>query len=961
MTEIQVSEGLGNPELKLVDSVATAQEFLRWLGQSRPLNAVSIDLETGEYPGRDKKGALSPWHGKIRLAQVGDSHTGWAIPWERWAGVFYQGMDHYEGPIIAHNIAFEAKWLAVNSDYLLPWDKAHDTMIMSQVIQPDSPTHALKSLTSRLIDPRASALQTFLDETMVKNGWTWGTIPTDFPIYWQYGALDTVITTRLFLDHFYKHVRPGAQLNRPYELEMANRRICTQMEINGARVDLEYSSRKYDELVSYTEKAKTMAMSRYGYNIGSPSQLARAIENLGGEITKRTRGGAPSVDKEQLDLLLRDGNKDVREIAQLVINVRKADKLASSYFLNFQKDAIDGILHPEIRTLEARTGRMSITNPALQTLPSGDPLVRRAFLPRTEDERIVSSDLDQVEFRLTANFSQDRALIDLFHEADRTGGDVFTSIMRQVYKDDTLQKSDPRRKLIKGCVPLTSTILTKRGWLTHAEVQEGDETIGYNLESGKSEWTKILGVHVFEDSDIYRLSNEHKSFYCTDDHRWVADNGRSGARASAPKIIHANQFIGGERRLILAAQAEDGTLPVSATEAALLGWVLGDGSIKRSEFTGGPSQGGGSRVGCQVRIFQTKPKGIETISALLVDVKHSLHVNQSTGQHVWTIDPDYARDLLQRAGIHTKTEFDPWKLSAGLTAEARDAMVEALDEADGKNKTPQRTRQKIDVSIVQATDSPVKELVVALGFLTGNYATETTYEPTEGGWAKKPYSVVRYGKGSMTNQRASLEYVETGSVWCVTTELGTWTMRQEHNKVPVLTGNTVYGKLYGAGVAKMAQTSKVSEEDMQMVVTAFDNTYPGIKKFQRQVEREGQERLDRTGTAYVETETGRMLPAEPDRLYALTNYKIQGTAAELFKHNLIKLDAAGLTEHMVVPVHDEIVLSMPQDMIRDAAPIIQESMTTSEGWEVPLTAGVDFENSRGEFFKTWGQIYEEDD
>lgn len=618
-TGIQVSEGLGNPDLKLVDSVQSAGEFLTWLSQSRPLDAVSIDLETGEKPGRDKKGALSPWHGNIRLAQVGDGQTGWAIPWDEWAGVFYQGMDHYQGPVIAHNIAFESKWLAVNSRYKLPWAKAHDTMIMSQVIQPDSNTHALKALTSRLIDPRASALQSMLDETMVKNGWTWGTIPTNFAIYWQYGALDTVITTRLFLDHFYQHVKPGTQLNRPYELEMANRRICTQMEINGARVDLDYSAQKYQQLVDYTEEAKRMAMAQYGYNIGSPSQLARAIENLGGEIIKRTRGGSPSVDKETLDYLKINGNKDVQQLAQLVINVRKADKLASSYFLNFQKDAIDGILHPEIRTLEARTGRMSITNPALQTLPSNDPLVRRAFLPRNEDERIVSSDLDQVEFRLTANFSKDQALIDLFLEADRTGGDVFTSIMRDVYKDATLTKEDPRRKLIKG---------------------------------------------------------------------------------------------------------------------------------------------------------------------------------------------------------------------------------------------------------------------------------------------------------------------------------------------------TVYGKLYGAGVAKMALTSGVPEEDMQEVVDAFDRSYPGIKRFQKGVERDGQERLDREGVAYVETETGRKLPADSDRLYALTNYKIQGTAAELFKQNLIKLDAAGLSQYMVVPVHDEIVLSIPQDIIRDVAPTIQECMTTREGWAVPLTAGCDFENKQGEFFETWGAKYE---
>lgn len=618
MTEIQVSNGLGNPNLELVDSVAQAQKFLSWIGQRRPLNAVSVDLETGEYPGKDKKHALSPWHGRIRLAQVGDSETGWAIPWEEWSGVFYQAMDDYDGPVIAHNIAFEAKWLAVNSRYKMPWHNAHDTMIMSQVIQPDAPTHALKPLTSRLVDPRAAALQSMLDEGMTKNGWTWGTVPVNYPIYWQYGALDTIITTRLFLEHFYKMVRPGTQLSTPYELEMSNRRICTNMEVRGARVDLEYSKQKYDELLSYADQMKEWAAKRFGFNIGSPSQLVKAFETTGGRITKFTKGGSPSVDKEMLDILKRDGNPDTRQLAEATINMRKAGKLASSYFLNFQKDAIDGVLHPEIKTLEARTGRMSITNPALQTLPSGDALVREAFLPRNEGESIVASDLDQVEFRLTANFSKDKDLIALFHEADRTGGDVFTSIMRQVYKDDSLTKEDPRRKLIKG---------------------------------------------------------------------------------------------------------------------------------------------------------------------------------------------------------------------------------------------------------------------------------------------------------------------------------------------------TVYGKLYGAGVTKMALTAGVKDEDMQEVVDAFDSTYPGIKQFQKGVERDGTARLRDEGVAYVLTETGRRLPADADRIYALTNYKIQGTAAELFKQNLIKLDAAGLGDYMVVPVHDEIVMSIPMDIADDVAPIIQDCMTTREGWDVPLTAGVDVKSKEGEFFLTWGQKY----
>ena len=44
----QNDAGLGNVKLHLVDSVEKAQEFLTWLGQRRPYDAIAIDTETGE-------------------------------------------------------------------------------------------------------------------------------------------------------------------------------------------------------------------------------------------------------------------------------------------------------------------------------------------------------------------------------------------------------------------------------------------------------------------------------------------------------------------------------------------------------------------------------------------------------------------------------------------------------------------------------------------------------------------------------------------------------------------------------------------------------------------------------------------------------------------------------------------------------------------------------------------------
>jgi DNA polymerase-1 len=533
------------------------------------------------------------------------------MPWDEWAGAFYQAMDKFDGQIVCHNIGFEARWFDVQSRWNLPWHRAHDTMIMAHIIDPLG-VGALKRLAALYVDGRAVALQDTLDTELVKNGWTWGSVPTNFQPYWAYGALDCILTMRLW-EQFYEKCGPGGPYNKAYELEMATRRIVTRMEINGARIDLDYSKKKFDELTEYAGSVKSWAKQKYnGVSIGSNIQLVRLFESLGAEINEFTPSGQKSASKDQLKLLSITGNDEVKALAEIVLKQRKADKLANTYFSNFLNDNVNGFVHPSVKTLGARTSRMSIQNPALQTLPKGDDVVRRAFIPKDEDHVIITSDLDQVEFRMFASLSQDPNLISLFNRADATGSDPFTEIGREIYNDPTMQRSDKRRNLIKG---------------------------------------------------------------------------------------------------------------------------------------------------------------------------------------------------------------------------------------------------------------------------------------------------------------------------------------------------TIYGRLYGAGVAKQALTAGVAETQMRTVSDSLDTRFPGMALFQRQIEDVGMRRLKAEGQGYVYTWTGRRLPCDEDRVYTLLNYLIQGGAAEVFKSNLVKLDQADLTELLIVPVHDEIVLNAPRKDVEEIKRIVKECMTTTEGWSVPLTSGIDGP------LENWGEKY----
>jgi len=84
------------------------------------------------------------------------------------------------------------------------------------------------------------------------------------------------------------------------------------------------------------------------------------------------------------------------------------------------------------------------------------------------------------------------------------------------------------------CVPLDVQILTQRGWLTRDQLQNGDQTIGFNPATGHSEWTPVREVHVYDDVPLVRLSNKTWEATCTPYHRWSAAHWNRAPRAREP-------------------------------------------------------------------------------------------------------------------------------------------------------------------------------------------------------------------------------------------------------------------------------------------------------------------------------------------------------------------------------------------------------------------------------------------
>lgn len=431
-------------KVEYIDCFDKAMEFKRWLGTVD--GVLGVDVETT---------GLNPYEpgAAIRLIQFGDPNQGWAMSWELWKGLALEALTSWSGDYVGHNfLGFDVKWIEHHSTFRFPRHRLHDTMLQAHIIDPLG-FGGLKPLSKKYIDEKAAELQRRLDAAMARNGWDWATVPIDFPMYHYYGALDPLITTRLH-EIFMRKLAPGSAYREVYSLELAVRHVVTRMEQRGIRLDTEYAQAKSVKLLEYADYLRTWGKEHYGINLGSGPQLAQTFADMGAEFTVYSKlTEQPSVDKHQLKIFANGDDPAVAQLAQTVLNLRRAAKYGGDYFdkfvrtSNFESDGY--IIHPTIKTLGARTSRMSVGTPPMQQIPKQEALVRNAFIPR-EGNVLVTCDFSQIEMRLMSHFSQDSDLQQAFKTADAENGDFFVQMGREIYNEPDFQKSDKRRSLVKS-------------------------------------------------------------------------------------------------------------------------------------------------------------------------------------------------------------------------------------------------------------------------------------------------------------------------------------------------------------------------------------------------------------------------------------------------------------------------------------------------------------------------------
>ncbi len=435
------------------------EEFKRWARRAAKVGPLALDTET---TGLD---IYSDSFG-LRTVQFGDALTAWVIHWER-AGWFREAvlwvLRKLRPRFLIHNAPYD--WLVLNQRAGVPLEDlaplTRDTSIMATLIDPRAEHEggmgrALKPLSAKLIDPDAPDTQGDLTAVFRSLGLTkatgWASIPLDHPTYNLYAGLDVILTARLY--PILAEIHDRLDIRRmlvDYEHEIA--RICATMQRTGLVLDKEYT-RKLDERLAEEAERFAGIARQYGVeNVNSTKQVAEALVWMGETqiLANTTKSGATKVDKTVLlglaDLDLhtweRLGVRDPNPLADAVVRSKRAAKWRSAYVETFLDTAdASGRVHPMIQTLAARTGRMSITRPALQTLPSSEQMIRRALLAEP-DHVMVSCDFDAVEMRVLAALADVKRM----KEAIAEGHDLHDFTASLVYGPNFTKH---HRKICKG-------------------------------------------------------------------------------------------------------------------------------------------------------------------------------------------------------------------------------------------------------------------------------------------------------------------------------------------------------------------------------------------------------------------------------------------------------------------------------------------------------------------------------
>lgn len=356
---------------------------------------------------------------------------------------------------VGHNIDFDLHMIA-NTGVDIK-GRLHDTLHLSKLLRPDAFQHSLLGLAEEMVQQGIPAVPEFEHMLDAYKALHRITNYMDFPkeLMIQYTGADTWNTIHAF-EWLYPMLTFEDQLPL-YEIESQMIIVAYWMERNGVLLDPNYKDKLIPELQEEVDTAERRIYEDAGcrFNINSSAQLFSVLQRLGygGKVKRKqpteamlAKGiteGNPSFDKYEMERLESEGVPLIADIQQY----KASEKLLNTFAIKLYELADStNTVHCNINTMEAKTGRFSISVPSMQNMPRRkDSRVRSAFVA-PPGFCLYDFDFKSQESIILVHYSRSQYLMDIINR----GGDIHTAVASIIYSIPYDEVSKELRNISKS-------------------------------------------------------------------------------------------------------------------------------------------------------------------------------------------------------------------------------------------------------------------------------------------------------------------------------------------------------------------------------------------------------------------------------------------------------------------------------------------------------------------------------
>lgn len=328
------------------------------------------------------------------------------------------------------------------------------------------------------------------------------------------------------------------------------------------------------------------------------------------------------------------------------------------------------------------------------------------------------------------------------------------------------------------CLDDASEILTKRGWLTQAQLEVGDEALAQDPETGVASWQVIESVYrKHRKRKMLEMSSRNHSSVTTHNHRWLVTDQKGERKWRTTETLRTGQYIPtcAPVDLPIVAKYDDALV-------RLVAWIYTEGWSLKS---------GGWGI---AQSLVVNPAKVDAIRRDLVSLYGDSGPMRRSRRSALVGEPLWQESVLRDLAVFKLSKFAddgladvlPDKVPSteflvNLTQAQLDDFIEVSVDADGWRKGTQRF-------FGQKSKARVDAFVMACSL--AGLATSVVKGHGQGRYESNEYHTVAIlrRKNVVTNALKVQEVDYEGVVWCPTLKHHNFLARR--NGQVFFTGNT---------------------------------------------------------------------------------------------------------------------------------------------------------------------------